>query len=83
MRPRRVTESDNIETIKRSVEAGLGLSILPRPAVAHEARARSLCAVRFAEGPLWRPLGLLRRKGRELGPAAQALLDFLRGAMGA
>jgi DNA-binding transcriptional LysR family regulator len=82
VRPRRVTESDNIETIKRSVEAGLGVSILPRSAVEHEVRARSLRALPFAEGPLYRPLGLLRRKGRELSPPALALLDFLRRAMG-
>ncbi|HEU4409957.1 MAG TPA: LysR family transcriptional regulator [Polyangiaceae bacterium] len=82
VRPRRVAESDNIESIKRSVEAGLGVSILPRPAVEHEARARSLRALPFAEGPLYRPLGLLRRKGRELSPPARALLEFLRRAMG-
>jgi DNA-binding transcriptional LysR family regulator len=85
VRVRRVAESDNIEAIKRSVEAGLGVSILPRPAVVNEARDRSLCALPFAEGPLRRPLGLLRRKGkgRELSPPALALFEFLRRAMGA
>ena len=35
-------ELDNIETIKRSVEAGLGVSILPAPTLAAEIRARTL-----------------------------------------
>ena len=37
-----VTEFDNIETIKRSVEAGLGVSIVPQNSVRNEAKARTL-----------------------------------------
>jgi len=40
-----VTEFDNIETIKRSVEAGLGVSILPQNTVRTEVRARTLSAL--------------------------------------
>src|SRR3954469_16872495 len=39
-----VMELDNIETIKRSVEAGLGVSLLPAPALTNEVRARTLVA---------------------------------------
>lgn len=72
-----VTEFDNIETIKRSVEAGLGISILPQNTVRNEARARTLFALPLNGGPFTRSIGILRRKGRELTPAAQAFLEML------
>ena len=70
-----VMELDNIETIKRSVEAGLGLSILPEQALANEVRAGTLLTRPLHEGPLRRPIAAIQRRGRELSPAAQALLD--------
>jgi LysR family transcriptional regulator, transcriptional activator of the cysJI operon len=73
-----VMETDNIETIKRSVEAGLGLSLLPGPALASEVRNRTLAARRPREGPFERPIGALLRRGRELSPATAAFLDLLR-----
>jgi len=76
-----VTEFDNIETIKRSVEAGLGVSILPQNTVRNEARARTLCALPLNGGPFTRSIGILRRKGRELTPAAQAFLEMLISEM--
>ncbi|HVX94070.1 MAG TPA: LysR family transcriptional regulator [Polyangia bacterium] len=76
-------ELDNIETIKRSVEAGLGVSILPRPALENEVKAGTLVALPLAGGPLTRPLGLIHRRGRELSPAAQAFLETLRRDLGA
>jgi DNA-binding transcriptional LysR family regulator len=68
-------ELDNIETIKRSVEAGLGVSILPRQALDNEVRAGTLLARPLEEGPLRRPIGAIQQRGRELSRAAQALLD--------
>jgi len=70
-----VMELDNIETIKRSVEAGLGVSILPEPACQNEVRAGTLVTRPLEEGPFRRPIAAIRRRGRELSPAAQALLD--------
>jgi DNA-binding transcriptional LysR family regulator len=59
-------ELDNIETIKRSVEAGLGLSLLPAPTLAGEIRARTLVARPPVEGPFRRPIGVIYRRTREL-----------------
>jgi len=70
-------EFDNVETIKRSVEAGLGVSILPAPTLATEIRARTLVARPPAEGPFYRPIGLMRRRGRELSAASRAFLALL------
>jgi DNA-binding transcriptional LysR family regulator len=72
---RYVMDLDNIETIKRSVEAGLGLSILPAPALVNEVRGGTLVTRPLKEGPLRRPIGAIRRRGRELSVPAQALLD--------
>jgi DNA-binding transcriptional LysR family regulator len=70
-------ELDNIETIKRSVEAGLGVSILPAPALENEIRAGTLVTKRLQEGPFRRPIAAIHRRGRELSPAARALLALL------
>jgi DNA-binding transcriptional LysR family regulator len=70
-----VMELDNIETIKRSVEAGLGLSLLPQQALQNEVRAGTLLTRPLEEGPLRRPIAAIQRRGRELSRAAQALLD--------
>jgi DNA-binding transcriptional LysR family regulator len=78
-----VMELDNVETIKRSVEAGLGISIVPAPALTHERKAGSLCARRVAEGPLQREIGVIYPRRRELSPAAQAFLSLLSRELGA
>jgi LysR family transcriptional regulator, transcriptional activator of the cysJI operon len=70
-------ELDNIETIKRSVEAGLGISILPAPALENEVRAGTLTSRPLREGPFRRPIGAIHRRGRELSAAAAALLEML------
>lgn len=73
----RVMEFDNIETIKRSVEAGLGVSILPDAAVAGEVRSGSLIALPIRDGEFIRPIGAIVRRGHELSPAGRALLAQL------
>lgn len=72
-----VMEFDNIETIKRSVEAGIGISILPETAVANEVRAKLLVTNQFVEGDFRRPIGIIHRKGKILNPAAIKLIQFL------
>jgi DNA-binding transcriptional LysR family regulator len=77
-----VMELDNIETIKRSVEAGLGLSILPAPALVSEQRARTLLARRPSDGRIDRPLGVIHRRSRQLSAPARAVLDLLKAELG-
>lgn len=79
-------ELDNIETIKRSVEAGLGVSILPRPALENEIKAGTLVARPLGPTRLQRPIGIIYRRsagGGELSVAARALLEVLRRDLGA
>ncbi|HVT06962.1 MAG TPA: LysR family transcriptional regulator [Polyangia bacterium] len=77
-----VMELDNIETIKRSVEAGMGVSILPRPALHNEEKARTLVVRPFREPGFTRPIGIIFRRGREMSPAARAFLTLLERQLG-
>ncbi len=77
-----VTEFDNIETIKRSVEAGLGVSILPENTVKNETRARTLVALSPSDGPYTRSVGVIHRKDRELSATARAFLELLTSGIG-
>jgi DNA-binding transcriptional LysR family regulator len=71
-------EMDNVETIKRAVELGLGVSVLPLPTVQHEIATGTLLAKPFAEGTYTRPIGILVRKGKYLARASQAVLDSFK-----
>jgi DNA-binding transcriptional LysR family regulator len=75
-----VMEMDNVETIKRAVEMGLGVSVLPHAAVEHEVAMGTLVVRAFAEGSFTRPIGLLVRKGKYLDRASQAVLDSFKAA---
>jgi DNA-binding transcriptional LysR family regulator len=75
-------EFDNVETIKRSVEVGTGLSILPATTVSRERRSRALATAAFAEGPFTRQVGIVHRRGRQLTAAAQAFVRLLTGGPG-
>jgi len=75
-----VMEMDNVETIKRAVEMGVGVSILPAATVQHEVAQGTLVARPFADGNYTRPIGLLVRKGKYLDRASQAVLDAFKEA---
>jgi DNA-binding transcriptional LysR family regulator len=83
VRVRYVMEFDNVETIKRSVEAGLGVSLLPAPTLASELRARTLVARPPLEGPFRRPIGVIYRRTRELSAAGRAFLALLTSTLAA
>jgi len=70
-------EFDNIETIKRSVEAGIGVSILPESAVVNEVRSGMLASLSFIEGDFSRPIGIIHRSGKTLSAAARKFTEQL------
>jgi DNA-binding transcriptional LysR family regulator len=74
---RYVMELDNIETIKRVVEIGTGLAILPEPAVRPEVKSRSLVAIQFSDERFVRTLGIIHRQGKHFSPAAEKFIQFL------
>jgi LysR family transcriptional regulator, transcriptional activator of the cysJI operon len=71
-----VMEFDNIETIKRSVEADLGVTIIPRATVENELRAGALRAIEFND-TFTRPIGIIHRKGKIFSAAARKFIDML------
>jgi DNA-binding transcriptional LysR family regulator len=71
-------EFDNIETIKRAVEINSGVSVLPLTAILQEVSAGTIKAVRFSNENFIRPTGIIIRKGRVLGQAAQYFVELLR-----
>ena len=73
-----IVEMDNIETIKRVVEVGSGLSIVPEPAITQEVKNDTLRAIQFSDEPLMRPLGILLKRGRRFTPAVQEFIDLLK-----
>ncbi len=73
-----IMEFDNIETIKRAIEIDAGIGLLPRPTVLREVETGSLVAVPLATDELIRPLGILHRRGKELGVTVRRFMDMLR-----
>jgi LysR family transcriptional regulator, transcriptional activator of the cysJI operon len=74
---KKVAEFDNIETIKRAVQVGFGLAILPQPAVMDEVRNGQLAMVKLAEKEWTRPVGVIYRTDRNLSLAAKKFVQLL------
>lgn len=74
---RKVAEFDNIETIKRAVEVGFGLAIVPHPAVRDEKKNGQLAVVELAEKDWVRPVGVIYRSDRNLSLAAKKFVQLL------
>ena len=68
-------EFDNVETIKRAVEVGSGISILPQATVIDELTRGALVRVDFVEGRFTRTVGMIHRRGRVMSAAAR---EFMR-----
>ena len=70
-------EFDNTETIKRAVEINAGVSLLPEPTVDREVAAGALIAKQLTGTELKRPIGIIQRRGKELGQTAQRFMRLL------
>ncbi len=71
-------EFDNIETIKRAVEIGSGVSLLPEPTIERELATGTLVQVQLVGRPLVRPLGIIHRRDRELSTTARRFVQLLQ-----
>ena len=70
-------ELGSIEVIKRFVEIGLGIAVVPEVAIREDVVSGRLHALRV-EGLPATPVGLVRRSGGHLSQAARVFLTFLR-----
>jgi DNA-binding transcriptional LysR family regulator len=73
-----VLEFDNIETIKKGIEVGGGLALLPEPMIRKEREAGTLLAARLEGCRMVRPLAIIHRRQHRLGAATQGFIDMLQ-----
>ncbi|MEJ5239188.1 MAG: LysR family transcriptional regulator [Limisphaera sp.] len=73
-----VMEFDNIETVKRAVEIGAGVSIVPQSTVTQEVTNRTLVAVTLEDGKIERPMAAVLKKNKVLSPAMKHFLALLK-----
>ncbi|MBI4431664.1 MAG: LysR family transcriptional regulator [Candidatus Omnitrophica bacterium] len=69
--------NDNVDTLKRAVEVGLGISIVPSKTVMEEVRKGTLKSIHIDRVKLNRPLGILTLKERVLGNSVQLFIRML------
>ena len=70
-------EFDNIENIKRDLELGTGISILPKPTIDRELTGGTLKCVPILEPEMFRPLGIIQRSDRQINKIAQKFIELL------
>lgn len=75
-RPQWYCEVRHVSTLVSLVEAGLGVAAVPRLAMP-PGKHPTLTSVPLVEPTVSRTVGLIRRRGRSLSPAAQQLYDML------
>lgn len=71
-------EFDNIETMKRAIELGTSVTLLPEPTVAREVAGGTLAAIPLSGQELSRPLGFVYRRDRSLSSATERFLEYLQ-----
>jgi len=78
---RKVAEFDNIETIKRAVEVGFGIAIVPNLSVIDEEKNGQLAIIQLAEKDWIRPVGVVYRTDRTLSIAAKKFVQLLENKL--
>jgi DNA-binding transcriptional LysR family regulator len=73
-----VMEFDNIENIKKAIEIGAGVALLPEPTLRQEVASGSLAAVPLSGANLVRPLAVIHRRHQPLSSAAARFVELLR-----
>ncbi|MBI1746236.1 MAG: LysR family transcriptional regulator [Acidobacteria bacterium] len=71
------TEYNNIEVVKKTVETGLGISLVPRGVVTQEVKNRTLISLSFSDVNFERPLGIVYRKSKVVTKPMQEFLKIL------
>jgi len=73
-----VAELDNIEMVKRLVEVGAGIAVIPEKSCEHEVRAGTLVKVELGDKDLTRPIGIIYRTGKHFSPAVEKFIEYLQ-----
>jgi DNA-binding transcriptional LysR family regulator len=75
IRPRVTMEMGSVEVLKRLVELGFGVSIVPAMAVRNEVQRGTLAAVGFSSGGPKRRVGVITPRNASLSPATAAFVE--------
>jgi DNA-binding transcriptional LysR family regulator len=78
VRVRPTHQFDNVEMLKRAVEIGQGVSIVPADTVAAEVEGGSLARVRLQGGDWSRPIAAVFDRNAQHRPTVRAFVDILR-----
>lgn len=73
-----VHQFDNAENVKRAVEIGLGVALLPIDTLRRELEFGTLRAIPLADVRLERPLGIIHKRHKHLSTAAEKFIELLR-----
>jgi DNA-binding transcriptional LysR family regulator len=76
-RPHPCFETRHVSTLVSFVESGLGVAAVPRLSMPRKGHP-SLVSVPIVEPEVTRTVGLIKRRGRSLSPAAEHLYAMLR-----
>jgi DNA-binding transcriptional LysR family regulator len=71
-------ELDNIEMVKRLVEVGAGVAIVPEKSCVNEVRTGTLAQIDLTDRGITRPIGIIHRTGKHFTPAAEKFIAYLR-----
>jgi DNA-binding transcriptional LysR family regulator len=73
-----VMEFDSIENIKKAIEIGAGIALLPEPTLRREVQAGTLAARPLVGDGLVRPLGIIHRRHYRLSSSASRFVELLQ-----
>ena len=68
---------DNVDTVKKAVEMGQGVAIVPMRAAHVEVETGRLTALMLNDPNCWRPLGILGKRSRAVTPVMREFISVL------
>ena len=75
-----ILEMGSSTAIKKTVEGGLGLSLISRMTLEHELALQTLKVLRVDGYPIYRPISFVFTRGMEFGPHVKEVLGLCREA---
>jgi DNA-binding transcriptional LysR family regulator len=75
--PNVVHEFDNVEQIRRAVEDGVGVALLPEATVKRGVETGSLVSLKLENVEWFRPLGVIHKRNRRLSNAADRFVELI------
>lgn len=73
-----ILEFDNIEAIKRALEATHGISVLPKPTLDKEVETGTLHSIEIKDAEFFRPLGIIHQKNKKYNQMVVNFIEFLK-----